>query len=136
MNVLGKKPANRLSKPPGAVPVDDPDDVHLPELGPLFEHHHAFPQRTNTEFVKAIDQGRVKMRVWERGAGETLASGTGACAVAVAGVLTGRSVRRVTVELRGGDLEIEQHLAHEFEFGAQQRHFRFESDTRRLLYGQ
>ena len=84
------------------------DTLEIEKIGPLFEHHPAFPDRVNTEFVEVIDEHTLRMRVWERGSGETLACGTGACAVAVAAILTGRvSGREVTVRLRGGDLQIE-----------------------------
>jgi len=76
-------------------------------LGRGFETHPFFPRRVNTEFVQVLMRRHLKIRVWERGSGETLACGTGACAAAVAAVLTGRSERRVTAELRGGRLEIE-----------------------------
>jgi diaminopimelate epimerase len=76
-------------------------------LGRQFEHHSFFPRRVNTEFILPISRNRLKMRVWERGSGETLACGTGACAAQVAAVLTDRADRTATVELRGGNLEIE-----------------------------
>jgi diaminopimelate epimerase len=81
--------------------------VPLSQIGPQFEHHAVFPQRTNTEFVEVVRPDYVKMRVWERGAGITLACGTGACATVVAGVLTGKNDRLCTVELPGGCLQIE-----------------------------
>lgn len=87
--------------------VDDVDTIPLEIIGPQFEHHPVFPQRTNTEFIQVINSHYLKMRVWERGAGITLACGTGACASLVAGVLTGHCDRQVTVELPGGPLEIE-----------------------------
>lgn len=87
--------------------VADIAAISLEQIGPLFEHHPAFPQRTNTEFIQVVAPDYLKMRVWERGAGITLACGTGACASVVASVLTGRSQRRCTVELPGGCLEIE-----------------------------
>lgn len=87
--------------------VDDVASVPLTEIGPLFEHHPAFPERTNTEFIEVVRPDYVKMRVWERGAGITLACGTGACASVVAGVLTQRCDRQVTVELPGGCLQVE-----------------------------
>jgi diaminopimelate epimerase len=80
--------------------------VPLADLGPQFEHHPAFPQRTNTEFVEVVGRDYLKMRVWERGSGITLACGTGACATVVAAVLNGHSDRRATVELPGGPLQI------------------------------
>ena len=76
------------------------------KIGPSFENHERFPNRVNTEFVKVLDQNTVEMRVWERGSGETLACGTGACAVAVASILNGYTEDQVTVRLLGGDLEI------------------------------
>ena len=87
--------------------VDDVSAVDLETVGPQFEHHPAFPQRTNTEFIQVIRSDYVKMRVWERGAGVTLACGTGACATVVAGVLTGKCDRTTAVELPGGVLQIE-----------------------------
>jgi diaminopimelate epimerase len=95
--------------------VDDVAAIPLEQIGPQFEHHAAFPKRTNTEFIQVVRDDYLKMRVWERGAGITLACGTGACAALVAGVLTNKCARRATVELPGGCLEIEwseadQHL--------------------------
>lgn len=87
--------------------VEDVAAVALEAVGPQFEHHQAFPQRTNTEFIQVIRSDYVKMRVWERGAGVTLACGTGACAAVVAGVLVGKCDRTTAVELPGGVLEIE-----------------------------
>ncbi|KAL8129766.1 hypothetical protein V2J09_018921 [Rumex salicifolius] len=83
------------------------DQLNLAEIGPKFENHSVFPARTNTEFVQVFSRSHLKMRVWERGAGATLACGTGACAVVVAAVLEGRAERKSTVDLPGGPLEIE-----------------------------
>lgn len=83
------------------------DTLNLPEIGPKFENHPMFPRRTNTEFIEVVDENTLKMRVWERGAGETLACGTGACATLVAAVLTGHTGRKARVHLLGGDLDIE-----------------------------
>lgn len=83
------------------------DELNLADIGPKFEHHNMFPARINTEFVQVYSRSHVKMRVWERGAGATLACGTGACAVVVAAVLEGRTERCCTVDLPGGPLEIE-----------------------------
>ncbi|XP_048528637.1 diaminopimelate epimerase, chloroplastic [Triticum urartu] len=83
------------------------DDLKLSDIGPKFEHHEMFPARTNTEFVEVLSRSHLKMRVWERGAGATLACGTGACAVVVAAVLEGRAERKCVVDLPGGPLEIE-----------------------------
>jgi len=83
-------------------------DVHeFGALGRRFENHKFFPKRVNTEFILPVSRTHLKMRVWERGSGETLACGTGACASLVAAVLTGRAERKATLELRGGNLEIE-----------------------------
>ena len=87
--------------------VDDVDTIPLAEIGILFEHHPVFPKRTNTEFVEVVNRGYVKMRVWERGAGATLACGTGACATVVAGVLNDLCDRTCTVNLPGGNLKIQ-----------------------------
>ena len=87
--------------------VEDSDAIALEQIGPLFEHHPVFPQRTNTEFIEVVKSDYVKMRVWERGAGITLACGTGACATVVAGVLNNKCDRHCTVELPGGCLQID-----------------------------
>jgi len=96
-----------MGNPHCVVFVDEPDVLDLPLLGPLVEHDPLFPNRTNVEFAKIVRRDLIRMRVWERGAGETLACGTGACAVLVAAVLTGRADRTATVELAGGRLEVE-----------------------------
>ncbi len=96
-----------MGNPHCVVFTDHTDTLVLEKIGPLFEHHPYFPNRVNTEFVKVIDQNTVEMRVWERGSGETLACGTGACAVTVACILNELTQRAVTVKLRGGDLKIE-----------------------------
>lgn len=95
-----------MGNPHAVVFMQGIDDLDLPALGPLFEHHPLFPQRTNTEFVEVLSSTRIRMRVWERGAGETLACGTGACAAAVASVLNGHTGRELDVELKGGVLHI------------------------------
>ncbi len=82
------------------------EQLDIEAIGPLFEHHERFPDRTNTEFVEVLDEGHVRMRVWERGSGETLACGTGACAVLAACVLNGRTGNEAQVELPGGTLSI------------------------------
>jgi diaminopimelate epimerase len=87
--------------------VDDVAAIDLEKIGPQFEHNAAFPQRTNTEFIQVVRPDYLKMRVWERGAGITLACGTGACAALVAAVLNGKSDRTATIELPGGPLLIE-----------------------------
>ena len=97
-----------MGNPHAVVYIDDVDNLRIEKIGPYFEHHSAFPDRVNTEFVKVIDNHTVQMRVWERGAGETLSCGTGACAVAVASILNGYvdGTQPVTVKLLGGDLQI------------------------------
>ena len=87
--------------------VDEITDGHVLGLGRRIERHAAFPRRVNAEFVRVNRPDDVTMRVWERGSGETLACGTGACAVVVAGHLTGRTQRRITVHLLGGDLQLD-----------------------------
>lgn len=86
---------------------EDVSDLPLVETGPLFEHDPFFPEQVNTEFVNVLGRDHVRMRVWERGSGETWACGTGACAVGVACVLNGLTDRALTVSLLGGDLFIE-----------------------------
>ena len=93
--------------PHTVIYVDDVKNLDLEKIGPKFENHERFPKRINTEFVHCIDRNTVEMRVWERGSGETLACGTGACAVAVASILNNLTDTRVTVKLLGGDLQIE-----------------------------
>ncbi len=92
---------------PHAVVFLDPEGLQIEKLGPLFENHEVFPNRTNTEFVRIDDRNNVHMRVWERGTGETLACGTGCCATAVACVLNGLTDRKVTVHVLGGDILVE-----------------------------
>ena len=87
--------------------VEDSDAIPLEKIGPLFEYYSEFPQRINTEFIQVVKLDYIKMRVWERGAGITLACGTGACASVVAGVLNHKCDRVCTVELPGGSLQIE-----------------------------
>jgi diaminopimelate epimerase len=87
--------------------VEEPNDRWVLSIGPVVETDSHFPKRVNAEFVQVLSPSEVRMRVWERGSGETFACGTGACAVCVAGVLTGRTQRRILAHLRGGDLELE-----------------------------
>jgi diaminopimelate epimerase len=101
-----------MGNPHCVIFVDDEavfalDVFEFARLGRQFEHHPFFPRRVNTEFILPTARDALRMRVWERGSGETLACGTGACASLVAAVLTGRAERRATVDLRGGRLEIE-----------------------------
>lgn len=101
---MGNPHAVVFGKDGGPVKVDD---IDLPHTGPLFEDNGVFPARVNTEFVEVLSPDHVKMCVWERGAGATLACGTGACAIAVAGVLEGRTNPKCRVDLPGGPLLIE-----------------------------
>lgn len=96
-----------MGNPHAVTFTSEIDKLDLPALGPKFEKNPIFPRKTNTEFIEVIDKHTLNMRVWERGAGETLACGTGACAAAVAAVLNGLTERKVTIHLLGGDLEIE-----------------------------
>lgn len=95
-----------MGNPHCVVFVDEPTDDWVLGVGPELENDSHFPKRVNVEFVKALNSRELEQRTWERGSGETLACGTGACAVCVAGVLTGRTGRDVTIHLRGGDLSI------------------------------
>lgn len=95
-----------MGNPHSVVFVDDVDNFPLHEVGPLFEHHKAFTRRVNAEFCQVIDRTHAKMRVWERGTGETLACGTGTCATAVACILNGKTEDEMTITLLGGDLII------------------------------
>ena len=96
-----------MGNPQAVIYVDDVKGLDLEKTGPKFENHERFPKRINTEFVHCIDRQTVEMRVWERGSGETLACGTGACAVAVSSILNNLTDTQVTVKLLGGDLQIE-----------------------------
>ncbi len=96
-----------MGNPHCVIFVEDIDSIPLHRIGPRIEHHPAFPKKTNVEFVQVLNPQEVRMVVWERGAGPTLACGTGACAVAVAGILNGLTEKKVTVHLPGGSLEIE-----------------------------
>lgn len=96
-----------MGNPHAVFFVDDVAAVPLARIGEKVERHAQFPRRTNVEFAQVLSRSHVRMRVWERGAGITLACGTGACGTVVAGIISGRLDRRVTVTLDGGDLEIE-----------------------------
>ena len=96
-----------MGNPNAVIYVADVAAVPLEEVGPQLENHPLFPQRVNVHFVQVESSKEVRARTWERGSGVTLASGTGASAVCVAGVLTGRSGRKITAHLPGGDMELE-----------------------------
>ncbi|HLD45405.1 MAG TPA: diaminopimelate epimerase [bacterium] len=95
-----------MGNPHCVIFVHDVEHYPVERVGPYFENHPRFPNRTNVEFVQIIDRNRIKQRTWERGVGETLACGTGACASVVASVLNNMTDKNVTVSLKGGDLEI------------------------------
>lgn len=96
-----------MGNPHAVYFVDNVAALDLPCIGPAYENHPRFPHHTNTEFVEVVNRNRVRMRVWERGAGETLACGTGCCATLAACVLNGKTDRHAIIELLGGELEIE-----------------------------
>jgi diaminopimelate epimerase len=95
-----------MGNPHCIVPVNDVERAPVDRLGPRIERHPAFPNRVNVEFVEVVTRTRVRQRTWERGTGETLACGSGACAVAVASILRGVTDRELSVELRGGTLQL------------------------------
>ena len=95
-----------MGNPHAIYYMDEIDGLDLEAMGPAFETHERFPERTNSEFIQVIDRSHLRMRVWERGSGETWACGTGATASAVASVLSGRTENTVEVELKGGILSI------------------------------
>ena len=96
-----------MGNPHAVVFMDDVAHLDIEKIGPYFENHKRFPERTNTEFVHVIDDSHVEMRVWERGTGETLACGTGCCATTVACVINGLTKHTVAVKLLGGELSCE-----------------------------
>ena len=110
ISILGTKysfTAVSMGNPHAVFFVEDVGHFPFEMVGPMIENHIFFPNRTNVEFVEVMDRTHLKMRVWERGAGETLACGTGACATLVASVINGLSDRQATLDLKGGQLEIE-----------------------------
>lgn len=108
LEVLGYRgTAVSMGNPHIVIFVDEITDKHVLVDGPKIEKHPLFPEKTNVEFVKVLDRANIQMRVWERGTGETLACGTGACASAVASILNGLTSNKLKVHLRGGTLKIE-----------------------------
>lgn len=95
-----------VGNPHAVLPLPEVAHLDLTAIGPLFEHHERFPHRINTEFIRVIDRNTIEMRVWERGSGETLACGTGACAAAAACILNNLTADKVTVKLLGGELAV------------------------------
>lgn len=96
-----------MGNPHCVIFIEELNKINIAEIGPKIEGHPQFPQRTNVEFVQLLSDKEIRVHVWERGVGETLACGTGACAAVVAGVLTGKTSRHVLVHLPGGDLDVE-----------------------------
>lgn len=110
LNVAGKTwlaTCVSMGNPHAVIFTEGVSELDLPRIGPLFEHHAAFPRRTNTEFIEVLSRTHFKMRVWERGAGETFACGTGACASVAAGILKNLCERKVQLDLLGGRLDVE-----------------------------
>ncbi len=110
LKVEGRKfeiTAVSMGNPHAIIFEDNLDNFPVAKYGPLIETHRSFPQRTNVHFVRVCNSGEIVVRTWERGAGETLACGTGACACVVASVLNSKTNRNVLVHLPGGDLKIE-----------------------------
>lgn len=95
-----------MGNPHAVIVVDNVEEFDVTKYGSLIENNKFFPNRTNVEFVEILDRGNIKMRVWERGAGETFACGTGACAAAVACNINGFTRRKATLFLKGGELKI------------------------------
>ncbi len=96
-----------IGNPHAVVFVENVDNIQIDKIGPIIENYKYFPQRTNVEFVQILDKNLIKVRVWERGSGETLACGTGSCAAVIAGVTNNLTKRKVKVLLQGGELEID-----------------------------
>ena len=95
-----------MGNPHGVIEVENPSALDLRTLGPLVERHPAFPRRVNAEFIRVVNRRELEMRVWERGSGETLACGTGACAGAAAMIAAGKLDREAVVHLAGGELTV------------------------------
>lgn len=102
-----------MGNPHAVVFVDDVDAIDIEQIGPIIENHEMFPQKTNVEFATIIEPDKIRVRVWERGSKETLACGTGACAVLVAACITGRAKQKADIMLRGGTLYVEWNDANE-----------------------
>ncbi|MDO4268937.1 MAG: diaminopimelate epimerase [Eubacteriales bacterium] len=127
-----------VGSPHAVYYMDDIDGLELEKLGPAFEHHSRFPDRVNTEFVEVADRSHIRMRVWERGSGETWACGTGATASALVSMLLGLTDNHVEVQLRGGNLEISRNpeTGHMFMTGPAVEVFSGEMDLARCGYAQ
>lgn len=115
-----------MGNPHAVIFVDDLDQIHLKTIGPVIETHDRFPEKTNVEFIEVVSRDELKMKVWERGAGITLACGTGACASLVAAHLTDRTDREARIHLDSGDLTItwDEESGHVFKQGPAREVFR------------
>lgn len=118
-----------MGNPHAVIFMEDIDSLEIEKIGTKIEYHPLFPERTNTEFIEVIDREQLKMRVWERGSGETLACGSGACAAVVAAALTGRAAPRVTLQLKGGILEVEWDRDHNQVYLTGDAHFVFKGEV-------
>lgn len=118
-----------MGNPHAVIFMEDIDSLEIEKIGPKIEYHPLFPERTNTEFIEIIDREQLKMRVWERGSGETLACGSGACAAVVAAALTDRAAPQVTLQLKGGVLEVEWDRDHNQVFLTGDAHFVFKGEV-------
>lgn len=117
-----------MGNPHAVIFMEDIDSLEIEKIGPMIEHHPLFPERTNTEFIEITDSTHLRMRVWERGSGETLACGSGACASLVAAAVTGRTDPRASVQLKGGTLEVEWDRDHNRVYLTGDAHFVFKGE--------
>ena len=117
-----------MGNPHVVIFMDGIDNLEIEKIGPVIENHPLFPQRTNVEFIEVIDPTHLKMRVWERGSGETLACGSGACASLVAGVITNRCDSKASIQLKGGMLEVEWERENNQVFLTGDAHFVFRGE--------
>jgi len=117
-----------MGNPHVIIFMDGVDNLEIEKIGPQIEHHPLFPERTNVEFIEVVDPTHLKMRVWERGSGETLACGSGACASLVAGVITGRCDPKASIQLKGGTLEVEWERDNNQVFLTGDAHFVFKGE--------
>lgn len=118
-----------MGNPHAVIFMNDMDSLAIEKIGPKIEHLNLFPERTNVEFIEVADRTHLKMRVWERGSGETLACGSGACAAVVAGVITNRCDPKASVQLKGGILEVEWERDHNQVFLTGDAHFVFKGEV-------
>jgi diaminopimelate epimerase len=118
-----------MGNPHAVIFMQDINSLDIEKIGPKIEHHTLFPERTNVEFIEVVDRNTLKMRVWERGSGETLACGSGACAALVASAVTNRSEPKATVRLKGGTLEVEWNRIDNQVFLSGDAHFVFKGEV-------